>query len=67
MNETTPRGYLREKGGQMTIAEYSEGRIPRHKLLLQTIRIEKGSDADGEFYEYFFKDESSLTFRKGAK
>ena len=51
----------------MTIAEYSEGRIPRHKLLLQTIRIERGSDADGEFYVYYFKDGSSRTFRKGEK
>lgn len=51
----------------MTIAEYSVGRISRHSLLLETIRIEKGRDADGEFYVYFFKDDSSRIFRKGEK
>ena len=51
----------------MTIAEYSVGRISRHRLLVETIRIEKDSDADGEFYVYYFKDGSSRTFRKGEK
>lgn len=49
----------------MTIAEYSIGRFTRHKLLLQTIRIEKGMDDAGDYWVYYFKDGSSRTFRKG--
>lgn len=49
----------------MTIAEYSVGRFSRHKLLLQTVYIETGIDADGEFYTYHFKDGSTRVFRKG--
>jgi hypothetical protein len=47
----------------MTIAEFAKGRLSRHKLLLQTIRIEQAEDGD----TYFFKDGSSIKFPREVK
>ena len=48
----------------MTIAEFSKERgLDRHKLILQTIRIERGKDTD----EFFYKDGSSQIFPRKDK
>lgn len=51
-----------EKGGKMTIAEYSTG-VPRHKMLFETIRIVCKEESD----IYYFKDGSFRIYPKEKK